>query len=175
MWRNIILLVSLTLNVFIIGLIMGGHLFGDRPTEGKPPPKMVRSIADDPSLLISRRNISQLPAEYRRQARQMLSGRLPEIREYERKISEARRDMNAILAAEEYDQAAAEEAMQTLRQLQAGQQALVSRTMLDFLAGLPDEERRKIVARAEEQRLARAERRERFRNRMRERRQREAE
>ena len=160
--RNVVLLASLAVNLFLVGLIAGGHLFAAKPPPEKPE-AAVQSIADDPGLIISRQNVRSLPPEYREQARQLIKAQLPRIRDYDRQIRQARQEFNNLSGQETYDEKAVEEAMQKLRGLQFEQQNLVSQTMLDFLAQLPAEERVAMIKRAKERQAERRHRQKRIR------------
>ncbi len=164
--RNILIIGSLMLNVFLIGIMIGGQINkSPEPRRDSPPPQQELRGADQ---LFPIRALEELPPDLRRQSRSLLRENLKGSRELQGQIAFQRREISELLKADQIDRAAITAAMAEVQSLQAQQQNQIAAAMLSVLEALPDEERAALMAKVEERRAtARDRARERFKERRR--------
>ncbi|MDP3853371.1 periplasmic heavy metal sensor [Phenylobacterium sp.] len=129
----IILFVSLAMNVFLIGAVVGGLVVGQRFRHERPA--MARS---GPPLWAA---ANQLAPEQRRAYRQLLRGEAGEVRDGMRSVHEARTQAWRGLAAEPFDPAAAKRDLNAARLRETQIRAGVDGRIVDFAAKLPPSDR----------------------------------
>lgn len=136
-WRSILLIVSLALNLFLVGILVGGRVAEWRapasPTAAALGPGAVSQL------------LSALPASARSEARRMFTERRPEIRRHFRALRTARLEAMRTLRAEPFDRQAFAEAMETVRERTLALQAAVQQVLID-LSGEVDAETRARLA-----------------------------
>jgi uncharacterized membrane protein len=139
----IALVVSVALNLFVGGIVVGrqvavGGLGG-----------MAVSLLADPGerpvrqmLMRIARNLE--PAE-RARLRAAVADRREELEAAGHGIAEARRTVGELVAAPEFDRAAVDTALAELRQRTTAFQAIMQMAVVDAVAELPEESRRRLV------------------------------
>ena len=156
--RNLVLLVSLAVNLFLLGLIAGEHLTrGERPGsagEFAPAPPRAGGVGESSDIL-PLRALETLPPDLRREARSIIVARLPESRALRAEIEEHRQQVVRLLIAPDLDEAALEAAVAAMQDAQFRQQKLAAEIIRQVLAGLPDTERIALLVRVEEMRRSR--------------------
>ncbi|NBC33134.1 MAG: periplasmic heavy metal sensor [Alphaproteobacteria bacterium] len=136
-WRSVLLIVSLALNLFLVGILAGGRL-ADWRDHGSPGAAALGPGAVSQLL-------RELPASTRIEARRMFMDRRPEIRRHMRELRNARVEALRILRAEPFDQAAFAAAMATVRDRTLALQAAVQEVLIE-LSGRVDAETRARLA-----------------------------
>jgi uncharacterized membrane protein len=135
-WK-ILLVVSLVLNVFLLGGIAGGayQWFAAHGGWGKAPAQRtaLRFAAED------------LPAERQKQFIDALKDARREGRDYAREGREGRHEVLTLLAAPQLDRAALDAALQRTREADSALRAQVESGVADFAATLTPEERIKFA------------------------------
>ncbi len=151
MMRNFVMLASLAINIFLIGLIVGGNLPG--APKGKPPmPRQeepARSGLATLNNIMPIRALQTLPPEQRQHARATIKEFLPKSRALQVKIAEKRKNLTEVLLAAELNEEELKEAVSSLQELQFEQQRLTADTMAKVLIDLPDAERIALLIRIE--------------------------
>ncbi len=135
-WRRIALPVSIVLNLFLIAMI-GGHVLRLRSYELNTGTLWARALARAEARL-PRKDAAAFSAVIRRDA--------PNYAEAQQRIVEARQELRRRIAAEPFDQQAVREALATWR---AAWNAFFDRfgnTLVDAVAQVSPEGRRKLVA-----------------------------
>ncbi len=162
--RNILIIGSLMLNVFLIGMLVGGQIKKTPdPTDHMRPPQYEMRAADQ---LFPIRALAELPPDLRRQSRSLLRENLKGSRELQGQMAQQRREIALLLKADQIDRAAITEAMAEVQSLQVQQQNQIADAILSVLEALPDQERAALMAKVEERRAAAREKaRERFKER----------
>ena len=136
-WRGVLLIVSLALNLFLVGLLVGGRLADWR----QPGP--VFGVGVGPGTVS--RLLRELPDSARNDARAMFLERRPEIRRQMRALQEARSDAYRALTAEPFDQQGFADAMAAVRQRTASVQAEVQAVLIDLSGELDAETRARLA------------------------------
>lgn len=131
-WQ-ILLAVSLALNLAVAGFVLGHALTGG-PWRGMPHGPMVRDVGFGPIT-------EALTPEDRALLRERLFARAPQLREARRLIEEDLAAQVAALRADPFDEAALRAAFEAQHLHMAENLALAHETMQDFLIALPPEAR----------------------------------
>jgi uncharacterized membrane protein len=135
--RPILLVVSLALNLFLIGTVVGGLVVGQRLRAMRPPPER-----GGPALWAAARGLS--PA-HRDAYREVLRGEGGEVRSKLRAAREARMQAWKTLGQEPFDAGAVRQRLAAARtQDTAARQELEDR-LVAFAASLPADERVKLA------------------------------
>jgi uncharacterized membrane protein len=135
--RPILLVVSLALNLFLIGTVVGGLVVGQRLRAMRPPPER-----GGPALWAAARGLSP---EHRGAYREVLRGEGGEVRAKLRAAREARMQAWKTLGQEPFDADAVRQRLAAARtQDTAARQELEDR-LVAFAAGLPADERGKLA------------------------------
>ena len=134
----IILFVSLAVNVFMIGAVVGGLVMGERfrherPTAGRGGPPLWNAA-------------NQLPPEQRRAYRALLRGEGGVAREGMREAHMARAAAWRGLAAQPFDPAVAKRDLGVARMREMQIRAGIEDRIIDYAAGLPPAERATLAA-----------------------------
>jgi uncharacterized membrane protein len=154
--RNVLLLASLAVNVFLIGLMAGGFLFSDGKQAGPqlrpdgPQHRIERRQGAE--FLLPMRQIRDLPQEHREAARALIRERLPEARALRRDVRMVQNEISQLLASDPLDEQALEEALAAVNEKRALQQQHTTETFFLFLKNLPVEERRALLRRMGDER-----------------------
>jgi uncharacterized membrane protein len=134
--RTVLLVVSLALNLFLVGAIVGGLVIGQR-MRGPPP-----AARGGPALWAAART---LPAEDRMAYREVLRGEGGSARRELRAAREARVEAWRTLADEPFNAATARRRLAEARALDAEARAALEDRIVDFAATLDAEERKRFV------------------------------
>jgi uncharacterized membrane protein len=179
-WRGPALFASFCLNLFLVGLMIGGavpphhrpHWFGRAHLAGEPPAPPPRDIAREPGrpgmpglsqgmsggpgggALAFRQAIQSLPESDRRVFEAAMEDARPEIVRQQRDLRQARQRIGEIVRAEPFDRQAALKALEEVRQRQQAIQQRLHAGTVEALAKLPADSRRQF-ADALAQRVAR--------------------
>ena len=135
---------SLLVNVFLGGAVLGrvfgerGHLFEEQPRVGMRPSN---------GALVPPRNVQALPQEDRRRFRAAMAPHRPAIRTAREAHRQARRQIEADIAAPAFDRDRILADFQALRQSNRTTEEAVDDALIDALASLPPESRAALVAR----------------------------
>ncbi len=133
---------SLLLNVFLGGAVLG-RAFGEH-RRGAEPPKGVA-----PGPLVPPAHVQALPPEDRKRFRAAMAAHRPEIRAARQAHRDARRQIEADIAAPTYDQAKVVADFGALRQTNRDTDEAVDAALIDALAQLPPESRAALVNHAQ--------------------------
>lgn len=135
--RPILLLVSLALNLFLIGTVVGGLVVGQRLRAMRPPPER-----GGPALWVAARGLSP---EHREAYREVLRGEGGQVRAKLREAREARAEAWRSLEKEPFDQAAVRRKLAAARDQDAQARAALENGLVTFAAALPADERSKLA------------------------------
>ncbi|KRB48930.1 periplasmic heavy metal sensor [Phenylobacterium sp. Root700] len=135
---QIVLFVSLALNLFLIGGVVGGLVVGQRLRSDRPPP-MARM--NQPVWAAA----EALSPEQARAYRTMLRGEGMEARANMRQMREARTQAWGTLGAEPFDPALSKHKLAEIRSREAATRGEIDARIVDFAAGLTPGERRKLA------------------------------
>lgn len=135
---TIALFVSLAVNLFAIGAVVGGLVIGVRMSEGResamrPGPPPIFSAA------------SALPEARQDAYREALRGEAREVRRSLMRAGEARRAAWGDIAAEPYDPAAVRQALTEAQAIEAQARSRLESRIVDFAADLSPEERQALA------------------------------
>jgi uncharacterized membrane protein len=135
---TIALFVSLAVNLFAIGAVVGGLVIGVRMSEGRanamrPGPPPIFSAA------------AALPEARQDDYRQALRGEARGVRRSLMRAGEARREAWSAVAADPYDPAAVREALSEAQLIEAEARSRLESRVVDFAADLSLEERRALA------------------------------
>ncbi len=134
----IVLIVSLALNLFLIGGVLGGLVVGQRLRADRPPP-MARM--NQPVWAAA----EALGPEQARAYRTMLRGEGMEARANMRQMREARTQAWGTLGAEPFDPALTKQQLAEIRSREAATRGEIDARIVDFAAGLTPGERQKLA------------------------------
>ncbi|PQA87267.1 periplasmic heavy metal sensor [Hyphococcus luteus] len=162
-----LLFISLGLNVFALGhlsgrMIAGRHAGPPPHSEGHRP----RGGFEDPLKIM--RYAEELSPELRQQFRESFRAQLPQMREEYRKMHQLRGDLSGLMSAEEWDGAAIDAKLEEIRAVEDRQQKAFIDAFIGVFEALPAEERKALIDAANEKR---AERRKRWKERVKHRRE----
>ena len=129
---------SLLLNVFLGGAVLG-RVFGEHRRDAEPP----KGIAAGP--LVPPAHVQALPPEDRKRFRAAMAPHRPAIRAARQAHRDARRQIEADIAAPTYDQAKVVADFEALRQTNRTTDEAVDAALIDALAQLPAESRATLV------------------------------
>ena len=136
-WRSILLIVSLALNLFLVGLLAGGRL-----ADWRHPDPVAGGVFGPGAVS---RLMRELPESVRVDARQLFIERRPEIRRRMRALGDARRDAYHALTAEPFDQQAFADAMAVVRERTLNLQESVQAVLIDLSDDLDAETRERLA------------------------------
>ncbi len=150
----IFLAASLGLNFLIAGYLLNDALDQDRA----PPPGAAEFRGfNNPRGLVGAADV--LSPESQRAFRAAFREGLPNMRAHHKEIRTLRRGLREILAAEEWDGAAVEAKMTEIRDVRARQQQAFDDAYATALETLSGEDRKRMIAFAEQRRMERREKR----------------
>ncbi|MEM1140080.1 MAG: periplasmic heavy metal sensor [Pseudomonadota bacterium] len=136
---SVLLFASLGVNIFLVGLLVGGGLKARGHTDQIDAPAVA-------SLLQPHRLITALPDERKGELRRYLKGKAPEIRPLVRDMRESRREVFRVLQTEPLDVVALEAAF---LKTEAAEQTLRSEAfgiLVEILDTLPEDEKALLAA-----------------------------
>ncbi|MGV6801311.1 MAG: periplasmic heavy metal sensor [bacterium] len=146
---RILLLLSLAINIFLIGVFAGGKFHYRQ----MPPPPTPSEIAEKGDwMLMPFRHIRQLPPAHREQARAIMEQKLPELRRIQRELQKARNAQIQALSDGNYKSEEFLRDAKKIHELQGQQMQLASQALIEFLDSLPEEERAALLLQMEERR-----------------------
>lgn len=137
------LLLSVALNVFAVGFMLGRGGLGDRPSHGRDVSFSPRSLA------------RLLPEEERRTLRAAMKARQPDLAQAVRQMRDARRQVARLLRAEVLDSAAMADALGQWASAELALRQGSNAAMIEALSGLDQEQRIALVDRLERRRFRR--------------------
>ncbi len=137
---TIALVVSVALNLFLAGLIVGGAVVARRVSEMRPP-----ALAGQNRTPLWRAG-DDLPLPKRRAFRQMFRQAGLDTRDDIRQSRAIRREAIAALEADSFDAKAVTARMNSARQMDTAARGQVEARIMDFAATLTPEERRVLAA-----------------------------
>jgi uncharacterized membrane protein len=135
-WRRIALPASIILNLFLVALI-GGHVLNRLFTEATPGPPLMRAIA---------RAEASLPPEDAARFGAVMRRDAPRFSADREQVIAARRALVGQITAEHFDQNAVRQAMATWQTAWNRFVTDFANTLVDALAQVSPEGRRKLVA-----------------------------
>ncbi len=130
-WIKIALVLSLCLNVLVIGAV-GGFFWKHRD-------------GWEPGRFALHRVLRALPEDRRDAARAAIEARLPEYESLRDQLREARRESAALLVADPLDEAALRASVLRARKLNETRRMMIEDALIGFAAGLSLEERKAIA------------------------------
>ncbi len=138
-WIGPALLISLVINLFLIGFVVAGLLFhrsGPREEFGSVPPSFFRML---------HRGADGLPADDRAAMRRIMIGEFPVIRPHFLKIEAARKALADVVGATPYDPARVKEAFARVDAAQAEMIAATRGAMIDGFEKMTQAQRERIA------------------------------
>lgn len=138
-WIGPALLVSLVINLFLIGTVAAGFFFrhyGPAEDFGRVPPSFFRML---------HRGVDGLPADDRAAMRRIMVREFPVIRPYFLKIESARKELAAAIGAEPYDPAGVKAAFARVDAAQAEMIAATRAAMVEGFGKLGPAQRARIA------------------------------
>ena len=139
-WQSVLLIVSLALNLFLIGILAGGRI------AKWSYPEMPIAFALSPGIVS--RLIGELPPGAQAEARRLFEDRRWEIRREMRALRTARVEALEILTAEPFDREAFSEAMVAVRRQTLAVQEVVHEVLIDLSSRVDPETRAMLDAAA---------------------------
>ncbi|MFN3521915.1 MAG: periplasmic heavy metal sensor [Phenylobacterium sp.] len=135
----IVLFVSLALNLFVAGAVVGGLVAGGRtphasPSQANPRPGPALWAAGE-----------ALPPDRRREFRRLLREQGPVTNQRLREVRQARREAWLMLGKEPFDPVAASRALDAARQAEIAARRDVEHRVVEFAARLPPDERARFA------------------------------
>jgi uncharacterized membrane protein len=137
-WSRIALPVSILLNLFLLAVI-GGHLLQVRNRSDNPGAPLARALSRVESIL-PKKEADAFGAVIRRDA--------PRFGRSWEQLREARQELNRQVAAEPFDPAAARQSLRATQAAWDGFLDQFSDTLVDGLAQISPEGRRKLISEA---------------------------
>lgn len=134
----ILLLCSLAANVFLAGFV-GGRVLGESPHakgERRAPP---------PGGMIMIRDFGALPPDARESFRVVFRDRKPELRQSYHELRRRREAFAEALAADVWDRARVETALNDLRAVEGAHQTTLAHLIIDAFEGLSADERKAVI------------------------------
>lgn len=137
--RNIViaLVVSLAINLFLVGTVVGGLVVGQRMKAGPPPGR-----GGGGGFMMAGRELSP---ENRTAYREILRGENGEVRVKLRAVREARAEAWGELGKEPLDIAAVNRRLADARSQESAARSLLEDRVVAFAAGLPADQRTKLA------------------------------
>ncbi len=146
-----LLFISLALNVFALGHVSGRVIAGQNPA---PPPQVEnhrpRGGFEDPLKIM--RYAEDLSPELRQAFRESFREQLPAMREAHGQMRDLRRELAALMSAEEWDDAAIEAKLEDIRALEARQQKAFTGAFIGVFEDIPADERKALIEAVNEKR-----------------------
>lgn len=135
--RPILLVVSLALNLFLIGTVVGGLVVGQRLRAMRPPPER-----GGPPLWVAARELSP---EHRDAYREVLRGERGEVRMKLRSARDARTEAWQAMGKDPFDAEAVRDKLAAARGQDAQARGALEDRLVAFAASLPADERAKLA------------------------------
>ena len=134
-WLIGVAVVSLCVNLFLVGLMAGHWIYG---------PGFMRGGPDGPRRGIEAM-IAGVPEDLRPMVKQKFDAAKPQFQAQRDTIRAARDKVAAAAEAEPFDPAAFDQAFKELQQAMAGMGAIAHQTIREILPQIPAEQRRQLV------------------------------
>lgn len=145
---RILLILSLVLNLFVVGGVVGSAIMWQRAQVSRPAAALGR-----PAL---RQAAAALAPDYRRQFRKVFRGTIETLRPDLQAARKARQDVVALLAAQDFDGQALDAAVRRSREADMRVRVALEMRVMAFVKSLPAEQRiifgKELVRVAERQR-----------------------
>lgn len=153
-----LLFISLAVNVFALGHLSGRMIAGDPPPPPQVEGKKPRGGFEDPLKIM--RYAEDMSPELRERFRESFREQLPQMREEHHKKRALRKELGALVSAEEWDAAAIDAKLAEIAVIENRQQKAFTDAFVSVLAALPYEERKALIDAANERRAQRRKERE---------------
>lgn len=154
--RRILLVLSLTFNVFFVGTLVGGSFVGHsmhKRTEG------IRHAPPIHSFASPRKILREAEPEERKKMLKVVRKEMKEIKPLLKAVGQERRNVIDALGADSLDESAALEAMKSLVEAETKAHGASNQTVVHMLAVTSDAERQRIMEELKSKRRDRRERR----------------
>ncbi len=143
-WLAAAFTASLAINVFLAGLFVGQRMMAPMPPRGMAL-RVAEHPGERPMPPIFERVADALAPDQRATFLAVIDKHRPEIATAGAAVRDARMKVRDIMASDQFDRAAAESAMSTLRERHAAFQQALQSTLLDAAQALPPDARRQMV------------------------------
>lgn len=152
-WRGPLLFASVCINLFLIGVMIGGavpprhrpHWFDRWHMAGEPGPRAGGPGIASGAGLAFRQAVQSLPESDRRVFEESMEGVRPELQRTQRELRQARLRVNDIVRADRFDKPAMLAALGEVRQRQEAVQQRIHTATAEALAKLSPESRRQFA------------------------------
>ncbi len=141
---GIILIISVALNLLVLG-VLGGITFAGMRQDHAAPYAHPRTPPAGPYLFNPRAFIHALPPQARRKAHKDIMQTIRQTRQIRKNIRQTRDQLTTLLAAKTFDAEAVEQHFTRLRALQNEQDALGQMLLIKILNELPPDARRRAI------------------------------
>ena len=139
-WLGIGLMLSLAINAFIVGVVATKAIkFRDLRRPGPPP--LVDALGD------SRRMISAVPKERRKELRKIVRTHNPQLKPHREALAAARDRLIAVLRVEPTDQSKLAEALQAIQEARFAMRETGRDVLTDVVAAMSAAERKQLADR----------------------------
>jgi len=132
------LIISLIVNIFFGGILLGKHLYGKHPDMHLPPPMKIRPIH-------LQRLLDELPPEKADIVRPIITEHVSAFRSHFRKMRQNRRAVHEQLSAEKVDKVALEQALNTMENNMQHIRTIMHKTLVDVAINLDKSEREELI------------------------------
>ena len=145
-WLTVALLVSLAVNLLVVGVIAGHLLSGQRHMWQRPDAmRSETSMRDRPGEMVMRRMAQAVPTEHRAAFEAAMAEHRTQLAEAGRAVRDARMKVRDAMMAEPLDRARLDAAFAELRARGQGLQAALHAAVSDAAAKLPADARTKLA------------------------------
>lgn len=149
----VLLVASLGLNVFALGHFSGRILAGDKPPSREHIERGHHGKFGDPFHVM--RYADELSPELRQRFRAEIKDELPSLREHHDHMRELRRELGALMSADEWDGEAVSAKLREISETQDRQREAFNRAFMNAFETLPAEQRKLLIDTANERRAER--------------------
>ena len=144
-WLGPVLLASLALNLFVVGLISAPLIFGHRFHVRQDEPDMFTEYLPPSPDRLMRRGLAALDPRDRVAMRKMIMDAFPLIRPHIKDMKEAKRELADAIAAEPYDEPRIKAAFDRMDEAMVSTAKAARENMLKGLATMPAEQRKRMA------------------------------
>lgn len=148
-----LLVVSLGLNIFALGHFSGRMIAGDKPPSREHIERGHRGKFSDPFHVM--RYADELSPELRERFRAEIRKELPSLRDHHQQMRALRRELGALMSADEWDGEAVAAKLNEISETQDRQRDAFNRAFMSAFEALPAEERKLLIDTANKRRSER--------------------
>ena len=149
----VLLVVSLGLNIFALGHFSGRLIAGNKPPSREHIERGHRGKFSDPFHVM--RYADELSPELRQRFRAEIKNELPSLREHHSEMRQLRRELGALMSADEWDGDAVAAKLNEISETQDRQRDAFNRAFMSAFETLPADQRKLLIDTANKRRAER--------------------